>query len=84
MKSSELASALRNFAGQIASGSQEIDPKLLIHILLQSAERLERSTKLGLSSFAYENATKHGKPNPLDFAFGTEWLANQIEDGNLP
>jgi hypothetical protein len=83
MKTSELAIELRNTAGRIASGSQEIDFARLTRLLIDSADRLERATKTGVSSIAYEHATKHCKPNALDFAFGAEWLAERIEEGSL-
>lgn len=83
MKASEIALALRDLAGRIASGSQEIDPKRAIVLLIEAADRLERSTASGVSMIAYEHAKGHNKPNPLDFAFGAEWLSEQIEIGAI-
>lgn len=83
MKASAIALGLRNFAGQIASGSQEVDPKRSIELLIEAADRLERSIAIGMASRAYEHAKDHNKPNPLDFAFGAEWLSEQIEIGAI-
>lgn len=83
MKASEIALALRDFAGRIASGSREIEPKRSIALLIEAADRLEHSTARGVLTIAYEHAKDHNKPNPLDFAFGAEWLSEQIEIGAM-
>ena len=83
MKASELVQMLRQLAGQLQSGDPGFDPVRAIETMRMSADRLEKATKLGTISDAHDHAKMHGKPNPLDFAFGAEWHAEQIEKGTI-